>query len=155
MSAEVKVSQVDQRLAGIRGWLICPAIGLAVSPPLSLIWLVVELGSLDRMINYGFGAYVISRLIVNIGLLIYMCVAAVRFFKKLRTTVRTMIKLLIARAIASLALFVIGMVVTGGGNEALIISLLRSNNFIAHGLAAAVWIPYFRISKRAKATFVN
>ena len=155
MNAGVKVSQADLRLAGIRGWLILPAIGMAVSPLLGVIGLVSGLEPLDNMVNQGFGAYAIPRLIVNIGLLIYTCVTAVRFFKKRRTAVRTVIKLLIARAVAFLVLFVIGMIVFGGDNKDTIITLLKSNDFIAHGIAAAVWIPYFRGSKRVKATFVN
>jgi hypothetical protein len=155
MNAGVKVSQADLRLAGIRGWLILPAIGMAVSPLLGVIGLVSGLEPLDNMVNQGFGVYAIPRLIVNIGLLIYTCVTAVRFFKKRRTAVRTVIKLLIARAVAFLVLFVIGVIVFGGDNEEIIITLFKSNNFIAQGIAAAVWISYFRVSKRVKATFVN
>jgi len=155
MSEDVKVSQGDPGLAGIRGWLILPAIGMVLSPLLGVIGLFVGLEPLGELVQQGFGVYAIPRFIVMIGLLIYTCVAAVRFFKKQSSAPGTMIKLLIARAITTLVFFVIGMVVIGGDNEMLVVVLLRSNNFVAQGIAAAIWIPYFRISQRVKATFVN
>jgi hypothetical protein len=155
MSVDVKAGAVDQRLVGIRGWLILPAIGMAASPILGVLWLIFGLGPMEKMIDYGFGGYVFPRVILNIGLLIYTCIAAARFFKKQSNAPRTVSRLLIARAIASFAVFVIGMVVIGGDDAELAIVLLKENNFIAQGLAAAVWIPYFRISLRVKATFVN
>ncbi len=155
MNAKIKTSYVDSRFSGIRGWLILPAIGLAASPFIGVIELVSGLGALGNMVNQGFGAYAIPRLIVNIGLLIYVCVAAVRFFKKRRTAASTVIKLLVARAVAFLVLFTIGIIVMGGNSKEMIYSLLKNNDFISHGIAAFVWISYFRVSKRVKATFVN
>lgn len=155
MSAGVKASQASQEFAGIRGWLIFPAIGMAASPVLGIGWLITGLKALEKMTNLGFGAYAIPRFVVNIGLLIYTFIAAVRFFKKRSNAPRTVIKLLAARAIAILVLFILGMVIVSGDSDKLAMLMLKDNNFIAHGLAAFVWIPYFRASKRVKATFVR
>jgi hypothetical protein len=155
MSEEVKASQVDAVPAGFGGWLILPAIGMVLSPLLGVIGLFLGLEPLDELVRHGFGLYAIPRYIAMLGLLIYTFMAAVRFFKKRSNAPATLIKLLIARVIIAFVFFILGIIVLGGNDELLIVMLLRSNNFIAQGVAAAIWVPYFRVSKRVKATFVN
>ena len=147
-------NQTHQQLVGIRGWLILPALGLALGLILGVVGVVTGLGSLEKMVDRGYSAYSVPSLLVDISLLIYLCVTAVRFFKKRKDAPQTLIHFLIARIAASVVLFVLGIAVIGGDDELVLFSLLRSNNFIAQGIAAAIWIPYFRVSKRVKATFV-
>ena len=141
----------DDRLIGIRGWLILPAIGLVLSiivGPIALIEGIAEMGP-------RYGTYSLPATLVNLGFYIWIWVAAVRFFKKRKSAPKTLIQLMVARIIASAMLFVLGMAVVGRTDPLVIIALLKANNFIAQGIAAAIWIPYFKVSKRVRATFVR
>ncbi len=140
-----------QHLSGIGGWLILPAIGLVLSPFLGIIGLLISLSSFD--VNYA--AYSMPSLIVNAALLVWLCVLAVQFFKKKRTLPNNFIRFMISRTVASLILFIWGILILGSTDELFLISLLRANNFIAQGIAAAIWIPYFKLSKRVMLTFIN
>jgi len=142
-------------LIGIRGWLILPAIGLAISPALGVIGIIAGLASLEKMLNRGYGAYFVPALIANVGMLIYLFVVAVRFFKKRKNAPQTFIRLMIIFPLVNILLFILGLAVIGSSDELVIVSLLRNHNFIATGIAAAIWIPYFKVSKRVKATFVD
>lgn len=142
---------IEQEPVGIRGWLILPAIGLVLSLAVTPIGIVAGLVTMDG----EYVAYSGPALLANAGFYIYLWVAAVRFFKKLSSAPRTLIQFMVARVVASIALFVLGIVVVGLDNELVVIRLLRANNFIAQGIAASIWIPYFRVSKRVKATFVH
>jgi len=142
---------VQQKFIGIKGWLILPAIGLVLSLIIGPIGLIAGLANM----NTEYAAYSASAILVNAGLYIYIWVTAIRFFKKRADAPQTIIHLIIIRIIASGVLFVLGLVVVGGDDALTIVVLLRSNNFVAQGIAAAIWIPYFKVSKRVKATFVN
>lgn len=155
MGKKNKVSYVDSRLVGIQGWLLFLAIDLVVSPFLGAIWLICGSEPLNKMADYGFNTYVVSYYILHSMILIYTFIAALSFFKMKKAAVLSVILLLVFRAVVPLALFVIGVIVIGGKNQELIMLLLRSNNFIAYGVAAAVWTWYFIVSKRVKATFVR
>ncbi len=152
MSAAAK--NIDKRISGIRGWLVLPAIGMIISPIFGVISFIFESKTFAEMVNYGFAAYVFTQYILNTAILIYGCIAAVRFFKKQKDAPITIIKLLIARVITSLVIFIVGAV-TMGVNTKIILSLLKTNNFMAFAVAAIIWVNYFKKSKRVEATFVN
>lgn len=140
----------ERKLVGIRGWLILPAIGLVLSLIIAPIGLIAGLAQMKS----EYAAYSAPAILVNAGLYIYLWVAAIRFFKKRVAAPQTMISFMIARIVASVVLFLLGLAVVGGDDALKIVVLLRANNFVAQGIAAAIWIPYFKISKRVKATFV-
>lgn len=140
-----------QRLVGIGGWLILPAIGLVLSIIVAPIGLIAGLAQMDS--NYA--AYSVPALLVNAGFYIWIWIAAVRFFKKMESAPKTLIQLMMARVIASVLLSILGIAVVQNTDPLVIMTLLKGNNFIAQGIAAAIWIPYFKVSKRVKATFVN
>jgi len=152
---DTTTDQTDRSLVGIRGWLILPAIGLALSPIVAVITLITSLGSIGKMIDRGYGLYSVLHLLTYVGILVYLCFTAHTFFQKRKNAPQNVIRLLITLVVASVILFLIGLAVIGAHDGLIILSLLRSNNFIAQGIAAAIWIPYFKISKRVKATFVN
>lgn len=147
---------VARDLVGIRGWLILPAIGLVLSLIVGPIGLIAGLASMDSR----YIAYYAPALLVNVGFYVWLWVAAVQFFKKRSTAPQTLIHFMATRIVASVILFILGLAVVGRGWDdpyfpLVAVSLLKANNFIAHGLAAAIWIPYFNVSKRVKATFVS
>ncbi len=136
--------------AGIDGWLLLPATGLVLGSVVVPVGLAMELARLDS----GYAGYSVPRVLVNAGLCIYLWVAVFRFFGKRQTAPQTMVIYMVASTIASMALFILGLAVIGTSDTAVIMSL-KANNFLARGLAAAIWVPYFMSSRRVKATFVN
>lgn len=153
----VEVLGGKQELVGIGGWLILPAIGLVLRLMAMPIGLIAIAGLVRMRSEYV--AYSAPAILVYAGLYVYHWVAAIRFFKKRAAAPQTMISLLIARFFASLVLFLLGLAVVGHvrGDHTLEVVrlLLRTNNFVANGIAAAIWIPYWKVSKRVKATFVD
>lgn len=146
---------VDQKLVGISGWLILPAIGFVLSLIITPINLIVQAVQTES----DSAAYFIPSILVRTGLYIWLWTIAISFFKKRSTAPRSIIKFMVVRICALLLLFGLGFAVFSSdpslGNELVIICMLRSNNFIFQGIAAAIWIPYFKVSKRVKATFVK
>lgn len=139
---------------GIKGWLFLPAIGLVIGPVIGFIGLATGFASLEEAIDRGWDVYHLPYVIVNGALWLYLCRATMRFFGRHQDAPNIVIWFLASRAAASIGLFLLGILVIGT-DESVMLSLLKSNNFIAQGIAAAIWIPYFKMSKRVRATFVN
>ena len=138
---------VNKNLAGIRGWLILPAIGCVFT----LIFGPIKL----LLINYQFYNYLLNHSITGFEIftwfeissfIIFKCFAAVLFFMKKRFAPKAII-------ITHVIVFSFSCV-----------SLIFANNddkafFIPHVVESfiwsCIWIPYFLMSERVKATFVN
>ena len=144
---EPSIPQHDPRLVGIRGWLIVPAIVIGLSlivGPFSLISGFTNMSSVDAV-------YTVPAFIVGTVFYIWIWVAAIRFFKKRSTAVRTLIQLMLTRIVASVCLFILGMVVYGDSDELKMIFIPS----IVTVFSSFIWILYLKKSKRVKATFRN
>jgi hypothetical protein len=135
----VDVSNSQVQIVGIRGWLIFPAIGIIVGFIQNTINIInhasfIESHTADEALH------LIPSLIIQMVLLVWLVVIAAQFFKKKRVLPYNIVRFLIGRSVAYLLLFILG-------NEVY--------SFIAIVIAAIFWIPYFKFSKRVKATFVN
>ena len=163
-------NQADRKLVGIRGWLILPAIGLVVSTLVSSLLAYVGiacvfigvfifrrllLSFLSETMNSGYGVYALSAMVVAVILYLCLCVTCGRFFKKTQSAPRSFIRLLVFGFVASLYLVVLGLVVFGVDDVLILTTLLCVHNPLAWGIAAAIWIPYFKVSARVRATFVK
>jgi hypothetical protein len=84
-------------------------------------------------------------------LLAFLVRASVRFFRKKRNAPAAVIATLVAQVVVH-GLILALLLVAFGGDELNMERLLTI--FAGNVLAAAVWIPYFRVSKRVKRTFV-
>jgi hypothetical protein len=147
---EASVETVDQNLVGISGWLILPAIGLVLGPIVGIIGVVAGLGMYANVASAGYGGIYTLELLVLVGLIGFTIYAAILFFKKKSNAPRTIIALLVISLIASGILLVIE-VSTG----AEVFAVETGKQLVRDVISAAIWIPYFRVSKRVKATFVN
>ena len=135
---------------GIGGWLILPALGLLVGPILIALSLIVFFDDMAIASEIGYGPAHASNIIVEATLLGLMIYAATRFFGKKRNAPAVMIALYAFNVLALILLLIIETL-TGAEHyaEASIQGLYRSVP------AAIVWISYFQVSERVKATFVR
>lgn len=149
--------QIQHLLTGIRGWLILSAIGLVLSLIGGGVGIIIGLGSLKEMIDNDYGGYAVPSLLIKAGLFVYLIFVSLRFFKKLKNAPKSVTRLIIAHLAASVTLFIIwGLVSDWESNYPGESMLTRMFVFIiTRGISAAIWIPYFKKSKRVQATFVN
>lgn len=140
----------DPRLVGISGWLVLPAIGFVLGPIIGVVMFLVALSLYSDVQAAGYGGLYSFELLVELGLLVFLIYAAVKFFGKKREAPSIIIALLTATVVATGVLLVIEL---GAGAEGFAV---ESGKQLVRGvIGAAIWIPYFKRSKRVKATFVN
>lgn len=136
--------------AGIGGWLILPAFGLVLGAALGVVMLVYGLSLYSDVAAAGYGGVYGLELLVQFGMLVFMAYAAVRFFGKKRNAPSVIIIFLITTIVSAGVLLAVEL---GAGVEALAIE--SGKQLVRSGIAAAVWIPYFKKSRRVKATFIQ
>jgi hypothetical protein len=135
---------------GIGGWLLVPALGLAIGPvaeslSLSRAW---ELRS--QFVSAGLGRVYTLELLVDLGLFVFLLIAAARFFRKKRSAPATFLAFLSARLVVSAILLVIEW---RAGLAAF--AAAQVGNVLSAAAVAGLWGWYFTSSRRVKATFVN
>ncbi|MBD3342378.1 MAG: DUF2569 family protein [Candidatus Lokiarchaeota archaeon] len=143
-------SFVDPELRGIGGWLVLPAIGLIVMPIVGFGALIMSFSLFPEVVAAGYGDMYAMELVANAGLLVFAIYAATWFFKKKSNAPSVIIRFLWFSIGLSILLLIIEI-------------LAKADEFAAETalqlfrdiIAAVIWIPYFSVSKRVKATFVN
>lgn len=148
----IPAAPAPNKLFGIGGWLIFPAIGMVISPILIVGGLLRNLtiwresiGGLE--LDYpGAHTAILGQSILGSAFLCFHLYVATLFFTKRRNLPKMMIRLL---AVNLLLAITIG---------ALYASVFRdpfdSKEVWRAIVLAIVWIPYFNVSKRVKATFI-
>ena len=147
---EPVAGSVDPKLVGIGGWLILWAVAFALGPIAGVVALVMALGLYSDVSAAGFGGVFALELMVLVGLLGFFIYAATLFFRKKRKAPKIIVNLLVLSLVASVLLLVIELL--AGAEE---FAIESARQLVRDVIAAAIWIPYFRVSKRVKATFVN
>lgn len=135
---------------GIGGWLILPAIGFALAPVIEVAGLIIGLGNYTKAASAGYGGVYTLNLLVIAGMLVFQVYVAVLFFRKRGSAPRTIIAFFVASLVASAGLLAVEL---AGGAEVFVAETGRQLVFGV--IAAGIWIPYFLVSKRVKATFVR
>ena len=147
---ETSAAAPEPQFVGIGGWLVFHAIGFVLGPIIGVVSLIAALALFSAVEAAGYGGIYALELFVQFALLVYVIYAATRFFGKYSNAPSTIITLLLVNWVSSGVLLVIEL---GAGAE---LFAIESGKQLAVGLiTAAIWIPYFRVSKRVKATFVN
>jgi hypothetical protein len=141
---------IDPKLVGIGGWLVLPAIGFVLGPIVEVVGLVLALALYDDVAAAGFAGVYSVTLLVQVVVLGFMIYAATLFFGKKRNAPSVIITFFVGSLVASVVLLVIQI---GAGAEPFAVE--TGKLLVRQVIAAAIWISYFRQSKRVKATFVN
>ncbi len=141
---------VDQKLVGIGGWLVLPAIGLVLAPIIMVVSLIMSMGLASDVARAGYGGIHALEMIVGLGMLIFFIYAATRFFGKRSNAPSIMIALYVVQLVSQGILLMIEL-----GADAEPFAIESGKALVRSVIGAAIWIPYFRVSKRVKATFVN
>jgi len=147
---EMALSNVDPKLIGIGGWLVLPAIGLILGPIITVVSLIISIGLFEDVSDAGYGGLFFFNILVSIGLLALLIYAAICFFGKKANAPSVMITLLVVQVVASAVCLVLALMA-----EAESFAVEDGKALVRGLIGAAIWIPYFRVSKRVKATFVN
>ena len=145
-----RTDTADQKLVGIDGWLILPALGLLIAPVMMVVDLVKSLSIASDVADAGYGGILALEMVVEAGLLVFIVYAATQFFGKRSSAPFIMISLYVAQVVAEAILLEVELATDAGpfavqSGEALVRSVI----------VAAIWIPYFRTSKRVRSTFVR
>jgi len=150
----IQDNQKNRKLVGIRGWLILPAMGIVACLFFGLFYPLIDFMSLVEMLREDYGPYYLLKIVVHIGVLFYLFVLTLRFFKKQQNAPQTCIRYILVRFIESIFFFVLRILIFGHDDILALTSLIDESFFIEWAVVAAIWIPYFKISKRVKATFI-
>lgn len=148
--AEAGMPTLEPQPAGIGGWLILPAIGFVLGSLFGLVSLIVGVSQFSQVAAAGYGGLYVVEILVHLGLWVFQLYAAMLFFGKKREAPATIIALLFTNVVASGLLLALEVSQGAGGFAVESVKQLART-----GIGAAIWIPYFRVSKRVKATFMN
>ena len=135
---------------GIRGWLVLPAIGMVLGPILGLVSVSTGLVYFEGVEALGYGGLYASELVVEFLFTAFMVYVAVQFFRKKREAPRLIITLLVAQLGVGVLLIAVE---SAAGADIFVAESAKS--LVRGAIAAAIWIPYFKVSKQVAVTFVN
>jgi hypothetical protein len=145
-------------LEGLSGWLILVGLGLVASPFIVLHTIFAVDAPVLFSAKYqpfleshqSLALLIVFEIITNIVLLALLAFLLFLFFSKKRAFPRVWIMYMVFQVCVVLADTLAGLAVNpAGGNAAQAAGVFRSI------IAAAVWIPYFLVSRRVKATFTH
>ncbi|MBU1157597.1 MAG: DUF2569 domain-containing protein [Proteobacteria bacterium] len=137
-------------LQGIKGWLILPAINLSLGVILGIFSQVAAVGQHSEIAAAGYGDIFLVELALDAGLLLLLIYATVLFFSKKRRAPAIIITYFALNFVLANLVVIIEIVF---GITDFVLSNMDS--VLKNLFMAALWIPYFVISKRVKATFVK
>jgi len=154
----------EARLHGIGGWLILPAISMVVTPfviavqatKLQFIFSIDRWNALTSKASEAYhplwGPLLTAELLTNIFLIVFSILVAVLFFQRRHLTVTLFVILLVLYPLIAIVDYLVTQQIP---------AVAARPNFtvgptIARGIIAAfVWVSYFRMSRRVKATFTR
>lgn len=159
------MTEENEKLQGIGGWLILLAIGLVMSPVRIIILIyqtysdIFTTGSWEMLTTPGNDAYhplwkpiLSSELAINFAIIIFSIVLIYVFFSK---------KKIFPKLFVAFALFSFFFIIADSYAVTLVLpdeQMFDEETIkeLSRSLTAiVVWVPYLYISRRAKNTFIN
>ncbi len=137
----------DPRLVGVKGWLIVPAIYLLLGATNSGLRVILSFVQFSAGASAGYPELHALSILVELGFLVFLLYAATRFFRKKRNAPSAMIGVMIAGVVVNA---ILQMIDVGAGAQEFAVEPL-----LGHIISAVIWISYFRVSRRVRATFLN
>lgn len=154
-----------QQYEKIGGWLILLAIGLILTPLRVLVFLgkdfvpIFTTKTWSVLTTPGTGAYhplwapiLMFEGVGNTVLIVFSVIVAIYFFQKRRIVPKLMIALLLSNLFFVGADYFAANLIPGVGSQKDVESM---REFAGVVIACSIWVPYFLVSKRVKATFVH
>ena len=145
---------VPPKAKSIGGWLVLPAIGLVLGPIVIIGALLMNIsiahGSLGQLVEQGtpgFRVAIVGQPITALLLLGLQLYAATLFFRKSTRLPKMMVILL--------GVNVLFTIINVAWTASVFQELTGAREIVQPIIMAGIWIPYFCISKRVAATFVN
>ena len=155
----------EKTYEGIGGWLILVAFILIRAPIAVIVTLVrsvlpllrhdtwIALTSQDSESYHPLWApLIVSELVVNLVFLALSLIVLILFFRHKRSFPKFVIVLYLANLIWEICLTLVMRHIPATSGEPATSSLVGA---IGLALACAIWIPYFCVSKRVRATFTR
>jgi uncharacterized protein DUF2569 len=155
----------EKSYEGIGGWLILVAFALIRAPIAVVVTLVrsvfpllqhdtwIALTSQDSESYHQLWApLIVSELVVNLIFLALSLIVLILFFRHKRSFPKFVIALYLSNLIWEICLTLVMRHIPATSGEPATSSLVGA---IGLALACAIWIPYFCVSKRVRATFTR
>jgi Protein of unknown function (DUF2569) len=163
--AEAKPTGSSKSYEGIGGWLIWVAIILVRAPIAITVTLFRSVFPLLRhdtwiaLTTRNSEAYhplwapvIVSELVFNVLFLALILAALVLFFRRRRSFPKFMIFLFLMNLVWEVSLGLVSRQIPTMDDDSSNRSFVYA---IGAALACAIWIPYFKLSKRVRATFTH
>lgn len=151
-------SLTHSHLQGIGGWLTLPAIGLPLGLVTTLVTTFTACKDFANLSDAGmlsvFGTWgaigLLGSLSLNLGMAGLILLACILFFRKSQLTPSVVSSVFLATVVfSSLDLALINSLKTSSPSDV----RTAMSALLGAVAKAAVWFPYFRYSKRVRATF--
>jgi hypothetical protein len=149
---------------GLGGWLILVGIGLVAGVLRLLVTIVQEFGplfrdgSLEAILTPGSGAYaplvgsfVVLEIATNLCLVAAYAWLIVLFFRRARTFPVLFVWMMVIHPCVIVIDLWIGSILL---EQSMVIDKDTARDLVRGVVAAAIWIPYMRMSRRVRNTFV-
>lgn len=159
------IESPEKQYEKIGGWLILLAIGLVLTPLRVLVFLgkdfvpIFTTKTWSVLTTPGTGAYhplwapiLMFEGVGNTVLIVFSVIVAIYFFQKRRIVPKLMIALLLSNLFFVGADYFAANLIPGVGSQK-DVEFMRE--FAGVVIACSIWVPYFLVSKRVKATFVH
>jgi hypothetical protein len=147
--AELKDEEVE-KLSGFEGWLIIPTFWLIINPILIILNIVIYIQQFPFALEAGFAIVLALEIFVFTVLLAIVLYAGFFFFQKKKNTPRIVIFWLKISILFSAILLTVELIY--GANS---LAIENGQQLVRDVISALIWIPYFKKSKRVKATFTK
>ncbi len=144
-NAHKAVETPREDLDGMGGWLILPAIGLVATAGFLFVGFFSAVLLMNRFSEVSASTGFLMALCVDAVQLIFTLVVAIIFFRKLPVARIAMPAFYLANIL--FAAVAAGLLASEPGAE------LEVKEIGTAIVAATLWVPYFLVSKRVKATF--